>query len=166
MILFVSTSILPLKRVQDFKLLPCTVPHSQVQVTDMSFTPVMNDEPVLTSAIVNGHQFRALLYTEVSHLLLNVLLWLLVGWTTSMCMGTTHDIQMTLNADGQALSWVLENVAHDMLLENIFPIPHDLIQPVLVVVTIPSPQRSDSEAALGYVKRIKFKLYRPEMTKH
>lgn len=53
-----------------------------------------------------------------------------------------------------------------MLVENIFPISHDLIQPVLVVVTIPLPQRSDSEAALGYFKRIKFKLYRPEMTKH
>lgn len=49
----------------------------------MSFTPVMNDEPVLTSAIVNGHQFRALLDTE-------------------SVASFIKCAEMTLNADGQA----------------------------------------------------------------
>lgn len=44
----------------------CHAPHPHVQVTDMSFTTVMNAEPVLKSAIVNGHHFRALLDTGIS----------------------------------------------------------------------------------------------------
>lgn len=62
----------------------------------------MNDEPVLMSAIVKGHQFRALLDTE-------------------SVASEIKCAEMTLNADGQAF-WllVLENVPHDMLLEDIF----------------------------------------------
>lgn len=70
MILFVSTvsskvvrpQFCPLKgpKISSF----CHAPHPHVQVTDVSFTTVLNAEPVLKSAIVNGHHFRALLDTE------------------------------------------------------------------------------------------------------
>lgn len=72
----------------------------------MSFTPVMNDEPVLTSAIVNGHQFRALLYRSVTSFIKRAFVTL--GRLDYIYVHGDHTRypvpEMTLNADGQALS--------------------------------------------------------------
>lgn len=65
----------------------------------MPFTPVMNDEPVLASAIVNGHQLRALLDTgSVTSFIKHAFVALgRLGYIRvtiiNACMGITHDIQ-------------------------------------------------------------------------